>query len=103
MNSSKIKENKIIFLYAKTLQNLITEKDFSIDSSFSNFKCEKEIKKKDENSTILLLSSTFNNIKSKTYKIKLKKNFQSNSFTIYVVKRFMYKSNPLGPALLTTS
>ena len=46
MNSSKIKENKIIFLYAKTLQNLITEKDFSIDSSFSNFKCEKEIKKK---------------------------------------------------------
>ena len=46
MNSSKIKENKIIFLYAKTLQNLITEKDFSIDSSFSKFKCEKEIKKK---------------------------------------------------------
>ena len=63
-----IEEGKLIFLYAKGEKNVVTEKDFLIDSSFSSFKCEKLIKKKykdkeqekEKESTILLLSSTFN-------------------------------------------
>ena len=66
MTSQKNEEGKLLFLYAKAENNAVTENDFSIDSSFSKFKCEKSIGKKykdqekEKKSIILLLSSNFN-------------------------------------------
>ena len=106
-----IEEGKLIFLYAKGEKNEVTEKDFLIDSSFSSFKCEKLIKKKykdkeqEKESTILLLSSTFNPSKLKSdkkYQMTLQKSFISNEFQLFKGDNFLFniifekKSSILG-------
>jgi hypothetical protein len=109
--SNGIEESKLIFLYAKAEGNRVTEKDFSIDSSFSTFKCEKSIgkkykeKEKEKESTILLLSSTFNPSKLKSdkkYQMTLQKSFISNEFQLFKGDNFLFniifekKSSILG-------
>ena len=110
-----IGKGKLIFLYAKGEKNVVTEKDFLIDSSFSSFKCEKLIKKKykdkeqekekEKESTILLLSSTFNPSKLKSdkkYQMTLQKSFISNEFQLFKGDNFLFniifekKSSILG-------
>ncbi len=90
MESSKNQEDKVIFLYSPASKDLITEKDFSLESNFP-FKCEKEIK--EEDSTILLLSSNFdlNKLKSnQKYTILLQKKYQSNEFQLFKGENFLF-------------
>ena len=97
--STGIEESKLIFLYAKAEGNAVTERDFSIDPSFSTFRCEKSIRKKykdkekEKESTILLLSSTFNSSnlkKKKIYQMTLKKNFISKEFQLFQGDNFLF-------------